>query len=205
VRWRGRDLGALLAKAGWAWHDTRTKRFAQLARLAAAARAAKRGLWANASAVAPWTFQRVALWGDVKRKTAHHSWDCAVTKRGWPPGGTLFYSLADARKGGYRLHRCITARYQRLIADNAPQSSGVPSPPASGRCRRDRDCALAPHPPCVCGSCGGTWRKPTTRARARAMKARFSRLRCEPQACPACVTRYLGTRAVCVAGRCSVR
>ena len=40
---------------------------------------------------------------------------------------------------------------------------------------------------------------------ARAMKARFSRLRCEPQACPACVTRYLGTRAVCVAGRCSVR
>ena len=51
----GRDLSQALVQAGYAWHDSRyAPADRRLAQLEAEARAAKRGLWAEANPYPPW-------------------------------------------------------------------------------------------------------------------------------------------------------
>jgi len=51
----GLDLSQVLVQAGYAWHDTRyAPHDKRLAQLQAEARAAQRGLWADANPVPPW-------------------------------------------------------------------------------------------------------------------------------------------------------
>ncbi len=54
----GRDLSLELLRAGFAWHYRRYSRESSLARLQAEARAARRGLWADARPVPPWEWRR---------------------------------------------------------------------------------------------------------------------------------------------------
>jgi endonuclease YncB( thermonuclease family) len=54
----GRDLSLELLRSGFAWHYRRYNRDAALARLEADARAARRGLWADAHPVPPWEWRR---------------------------------------------------------------------------------------------------------------------------------------------------
>ncbi|MEM9352856.1 MAG: thermonuclease family protein [Planctomycetota bacterium] len=51
------DIGLQMLRAGMAWHYKDEKDTAQLAKSEAAARKAKRGLWRDASAVAPWRWR----------------------------------------------------------------------------------------------------------------------------------------------------
>jgi micrococcal nuclease len=55
----GRDLSQVLVQAGYAWHDTRyAPQDKRLAQLEAEARAAQRGLWADANPVPPWEWSQ---------------------------------------------------------------------------------------------------------------------------------------------------
>jgi micrococcal nuclease len=55
----GRDLSQALVQAGYAWHDTRyAPHDKRLAQLQAEARAAQRGLWADANPVPPWDWRQ---------------------------------------------------------------------------------------------------------------------------------------------------
>lgn len=53
----GRSLNRELVAAGMAWHFTRYSKDEALARAEREARAARRGLWAEGRAVAPWEFR----------------------------------------------------------------------------------------------------------------------------------------------------
>lgn len=53
------DINAEMVKAGLAWHYVRYSKDQQLAAAERAARAAKRGLWVDPHAVAPWEFRQV--------------------------------------------------------------------------------------------------------------------------------------------------
>lgn len=53
----GVDVNAKLVKDGWAWHYKKYSSDENLAKLEDAARAAKRGLWADANALAPWEYR----------------------------------------------------------------------------------------------------------------------------------------------------
>ena len=55
----GMDLSQALVQAGYAWHDTRyAPQDKRLAQLEAEARAAQRGLWAEANPVPPWEWRQ---------------------------------------------------------------------------------------------------------------------------------------------------
>ena len=54
----GRDLSQALVQAGYAWHDTPSvPQYPKLAQLEAEARAAQRGLWAEAQPIPPWEWR----------------------------------------------------------------------------------------------------------------------------------------------------
>ena len=63
----GRRLSAELAKAGLAWYYRRLARDAEISRLAAQAKRAKRGLWADAHPVAPWDYRKQRRNGGSRR------------------------------------------------------------------------------------------------------------------------------------------
>lgn len=54
----GRDVGVDLLRAGFAWHYRRYNCDPALARLEAAARRARRGLWADKKPIPPWQWRR---------------------------------------------------------------------------------------------------------------------------------------------------
>jgi hypothetical protein len=55
----GLDLSQALVQAGYAWHDTRSAPYdKRLAQLQAEAKAAQRGLWAEANPVPPWEWEQ---------------------------------------------------------------------------------------------------------------------------------------------------
>ena len=56
----GRDVNQELLKAGWAWWYRQYSKDASLGTLQDAARAARKGLWADPAPVEPWLFRRKA-------------------------------------------------------------------------------------------------------------------------------------------------
>ena len=54
----GRELGAEMIKAGYAWHYKQYNNDRQLARLENEARKARRGLWQDNDPIAPWDWRR---------------------------------------------------------------------------------------------------------------------------------------------------
>lgn len=113
----------------------------------------------------------------------------------------------------------------------SPSANPTPSPPAAGEaephvppglpplpeeprsasrfCKQDSDCDLLPDDCVHCPPCQPVWR---TAANHAAVQRATSRQRnCAPKACPRCFlpggrpTGYVGNRAVCDEGQCSVR
>ena len=72
-------------------------------------------------------------------------------------------------------------------------------------CKRDKDCVLRPRSPCTCSPCAPTWHRAINRASLKKLRSRWARMRCRHPVCPACVARWLGTRAVCRKGQCVVK
>lgn len=117
----GRDIGAELVRAGAAWHFTQFSDSAALAVAEREARAARRGLWADANPTPPWEYRgeqrangtgrsarsssRAAAAGDyhgnVSSRVFHargcDQFDCPNCTAG-------FASADDARAAGYRPH-----------------------------------------------------------------------------------------------------
>lgn len=54
----GSSVNERLVENGWAWHYTRYSNDRRLSELETRARAARRGLWADPSPVAPWDFRK---------------------------------------------------------------------------------------------------------------------------------------------------
>jgi endonuclease YncB( thermonuclease family) len=204
-----RCLEEELLRAGLAWHDPLdTQR--DLGKLQAQARAARRGLWADASATSPWEWRKAhppMLKGtlvsdarghaaidvthpvclDPRARLAH--WFTCNLARGL---SCKLSTPAQARAAGYRLHGCLT------VPPDQPPPPVFHTP--AHACKRDRDCVLVePAGPC-CG-CGTTWREAVHRARVDPARRAAKQCTgyCRPCTPPA---RRLGTRAVCVRGFC---
>ncbi len=205
-----RCLDEELLGAGLAWRDPLETGEA-LAKLEAQARAARRGLWADASPTPPWEWRKAhprvlkgTLVGDapghpaidvthpvcVERKARIAHWfTCALAK-----GLSCKLATAAQAKGqGYALHGCLSG------------PADAPPPPVfrdrEHACRRDSECILVE--PRDCCACGATWMEAVNRARV-------DRARLIPRKCPGCKpcsppARRLGSRAVCMRGYCEPR
>jgi len=124
----GRRLGHELLAAGYGWLDPRFSKDAGLLKAQAAAKQAKRGLWAGTDPVAPWEWRKrtytgkvvagtiriVALLPNPKGKDAGREQVTlvntskeAVSLRGW--------SLRDKAKNVYGLSGSIAANGRRVI------------------------------------------------------------------------------------------
>jgi hypothetical protein len=102
----------------------------------------------------------------------------------------------------------IKARCQtRCRTGYQPSGPQQPTKPWSKdrSCKRDHDCVLRPRSPCTCSPCTPTWHSAINRARLKALRSRWARMRCRHPVCPACVARWLGTKAVCRKGQCVVQ
>jgi endonuclease YncB( thermonuclease family) len=118
-------------------------------------------------------------------------------------------SPGEAVRAGYRPHKqCVGS------ASAAPRPAPVaqPQPPnlpwsKDHVCKRDSDCVFA-HSPCpLCPPCKPTWRAVTSRAEYRRREDFYARrrircIRCKP--CPDGPSKWLGTKAVCVKGQCTM-
>jgi endonuclease YncB( thermonuclease family) len=107
----GACLNEELLKAGLAWHYKQYDRSPRLAALEAEARAARRGLWVEASPTPPWSFRQARrqkpvplagtgpLRGNVKNKVVHRpgckAYHCKHCTR-------QFSSLEEALRAGFR-------------------------------------------------------------------------------------------------------
>lgn len=98
------------------------------------------------------------------------------------------------------------------IGETAPAPSlAQPSPPTASCdperdcCESDSDCVPleAPHP-CGCTPCGKVLRWTLNQRGFAQHQDRWSRHRCAPRACPACVGEYIG-QAACIEKRCVVK
>lgn len=78
----GRNLGNELVKYGFAWHYKAYSKDPELARLELEARAAKRGLWAGPSPVAPWDYRRPKNKQATFAKTASKPAPTIINKNG---------------------------------------------------------------------------------------------------------------------------
>jgi micrococcal nuclease len=56
----GQNVAEEMVRAGWAWHYKKYSDDPVLARLEEEARAAKRGLWVDPNAIAPWIYKKQA-------------------------------------------------------------------------------------------------------------------------------------------------
>lgn len=205
-----RCLDEELLRAGLAWRDPLETSEA-LGKLEAQARAARRGLWADASPTAPWVWRKThpgtlkgTLVGDapghpaidvthpvcVERKARVAHWfTCALAKG----HSCTLKTAAQAKGAGYKLHGCLTG------PPDAPPPPVFRTP--EHVCKRDSECILVE--PRDCCACGATWMEAVNRARV-------DRARLIPRTCPGCrpcspPASRLGTRAVCVRGFCEPR
>mgnify|MGYP002375195414 CR=1 FL=1 len=55
---QGRNINLYMVEAGYAWHFKRYSKDIQFAKAELQARAAKRGLWGQGQAIAPWEFRK---------------------------------------------------------------------------------------------------------------------------------------------------
>ena len=76
--------------------------------------------------------------------------------------------------------------------------------PANLRCKRDDDCVVMPPEPCSCPPCGDVWRGVLNRKAFAAWEQRWATRRCKRPVCEECEGRYLGTKATCEAGLCTI-
>ncbi len=70
VRRGGTDVNLVMVRLGWAWHAVRYDRRRPLRDAQRAARAAKRGLWADDRPVPPWSWRRGELEAEVTSRLA---------------------------------------------------------------------------------------------------------------------------------------
>lgn len=206
-----------LLKAGWAWVAPARRSDAALMKLEREARAARRGLWADASPVEPWAWRESLLLRDAETKLVHEGWACPHVQQTQcrACGGGRFTNVEEAMDAGFSPHECLTPELLRLASAQGGQlqpglggrdADGAPVFPPSPRraCVADAECALAPPVPCTCPGCGPVWRTPVRKDVARRMEANFARVTCGGLGCPACAWHEVGTKAVCRAGQCVV-
>jgi endonuclease YncB( thermonuclease family) len=116
----GGDLGEALVRAGLAWHFTRYSSDAALARLEGEARAARRGLWSQASPQPPWEHRAAdrasprpyapgaappdaAFIGNVRSRLVHSATCPNARCRNCTEG---FASIEQARAAGFEPAGC---------------------------------------------------------------------------------------------------
>lgn len=212
-----------LLRAGWAWVAPAKRSDAALMKLETEARAAKRGLWADADPVEPWLWREVTFLGDAESKVFHGGWECPHVKATQCAkcGGLRFYSLDEATKAGFKPHDvCMNAELLRIAQgsggygvsaevdedeDEEEPRGGPPKLPAAERraCKVDADCALTPLTPCTCPGCGSVWRVAARKEVVARMKKNFAQANCGGVGCPACAGREVGTKAVCRDNQCA--
>jgi len=209
-------LAEELLRAGLAWHDRQRDPSESLARLEAAARAAKRGLWSEPRPTPPWTWRTThklpplkgTLVGEARgtaaidvthpvcvhlgARIAH--WFTCPQARGL---GCRFTTAAQATSFGFKPHTCLV--------DRRPGSP--PATDAARSCAQDSDCTFAPRGGCGCPPCGDVWRRPANKKHAAWLARQYAIESCPPHKCPRCThpVRWLGTKAVCVQRQCEVR
>ncbi|MBM4776691.1 MAG: thermonuclease family protein [Archangiaceae bacterium] len=205
----------LLLKQGLAWVLPSARGDAALVKLEAEARAAKKGLWADADPVEPWLWAQQLLLRDDETKVVHSGWDCphVKTTQCHECGGGRFWSLAESADAGFTRHTCLSGEALRFanasgVATLVERSTdnSAPTLPAAARrsCTKDSECAVAPLPPCSCGSCETTWLEPATRSVVSRMKANYARVSCSPPPCIACAGRVAGAHSTCREGQCVI-
>lgn len=205
----------LLLKEGLAWVLPSAKKDAALLKLEADARAAKKGLWADAEPVEPWLWQEQLLLSDVETKVVHSGWACphVSTTQCRQCGGGRFWSVGEATDAGFALHECLSGESLRFanasgvatVVERSTDGSAPKLPVASRRaCKRDDECGVAPSAPCGCLGCGISWLEPASRSVVSRLKANYARVSCSPVACPACAGREAGSRAACREGQCVI-
>jgi endonuclease YncB( thermonuclease family) len=117
----GEDLSRALVRAGLAWHFSKYSHDQHLAAEERLAREARRGLWIQGDAIAPWEFRRQSESAEPARLTGlrgntrsllYHRPDCP--QAGCPRCRRRFATEAEAREAGFRpAGCCFGAAHQR--------------------------------------------------------------------------------------------
>jgi hypothetical protein len=138
------------------------------------------------------------------------------TGRLWAQSGSdSFEATLPARHDDLRLRQACRLRarlgwYLLRRYDRKPLAPPMRPPSASRRCKRDKDCVIA-YRPCGYGrtaSCTTRWKQAVNVAADRRFRKTWSIKvpACSRRRCPkGAKGRWLGTKAVCVAGQCSIR
>jgi micrococcal nuclease len=107
----GRDVGLALVEAGFAWHFLRYSDDPRLAAAEQAARAARRGLWADPNPIPPWEYRRPvpSAEGPFRGNARSRVFHSPVCQHYRCANCTLeFASLEAAREAAFRPHRdCV--------------------------------------------------------------------------------------------------
>ena len=176
------DEDLLRAGLAW-WHRARAPRARGLARLEAAARKARRGLWADAKPVPPWTW----------RKTN-------------PPTSGCYQQCLDRRNAEAIAFAAIQASCRRICRNKAKPPSRARSKDRS--CKKNSDCVVA-WDPCSyrVRPCKDSWREAINRTADRRHQAQWASKKpaCRPLHFCKNSGKWLGTRALCIKGQCTIR
>jgi micrococcal nuclease len=190
---------------------------AELRRLEQQARAAKRGLWAEARPVPPWEWRKShaapkpgagsggfptvdithSVCVDLRTRQAH--WYQCPQARGL---ACQYDDAWQARSAGFGLHSCLGDQ------PAPPAPAPKPSPASDERaCKRDSDCTFRPPRRCGCPPCGAQRRQAINTRTTEKLRREEESIKCGAVACARCPAplRWLGTRAVCSRGQCDVR
>ena len=212
-----RCLNEALLRAGLAWHYKQYSKSKRYAALEKEARRKKRGLWADKDPTPPWLWRRQnrssgrrhgkaprpaprqppaaaacnskAVHGNLKSRVFH---TCACRAFNCKNCRANFATAVQAEAAGYKGHEACAIGHPAM--PHRPDRA----------CKADGDCMLAPPPLCNC-TCGKRWHQALNReSHKRVMKNRAlldGKCPCKRK----CITRFKGSRAVCVKGQCSVR
>jgi micrococcal nuclease len=157
--------------------------------------------------------------GNTRSKVYH--WFTCPDLRRCKHCSARFKTPGEAERAGYRPHKdCIKkANIQAVRTPRGYKVAGVitklppPPPPKEPRstsrtCKRDADCVFRPRTGCGCPPCGDTWRRAVSREAAARLRREQARLlqRCPKVKCARCPRplRWLGAKAACVEGHCTV-
>lgn len=89
----------------------------------------------------------------------------------------------------------------RVLQAPAPEAKS-----AERACKTDKDCAVAPPPNCGCPPCGVRWNRAASRKHVEWLNKQYAIESCPPAECAQCKssTRYVGDKAVCTKGQCTI-
>jgi hypothetical protein len=124
-----------------------------------------------------------------------------VKTEGAPVEGTPVEAKAEEAKAGATP---AEAKVEEAKAAEAKPVTPKGSVPEQLRCARDSDCEFVSRP-CTCEPCGEYWREVMNKAAHRELQSKWAVRKCKKLACPTCVSKRLGTKAVCVRGKCEAR